>query len=155
MLITTILFFSGFVFLVKGANLLVDGSSSLAKKYGISNLVIGLTIVAFGTSMPELIVSSVAAIKGSSGVALGNIVGSNISNTLLILGIAAIIHPLLVKKTTVNKEIPLSLLSILAVIFLVNDMLIDGAVSNWLGKNGKSYQGAHEYEPGARHPDAP
>ncbi|MCK5416194.1 calcium/sodium antiporter [Candidatus Parcubacteria bacterium] len=127
MVLNIILFILGFIFLVKGADFLVEGSSSVAKKYGISNFVIGLTIVAFGTSMPELIVSAVASIKGSAGVAMGNIIGSNISNTLLILGISAMIRPLIVKKNTVNKEIPLSLLAILAVGFLVNDYLIDGA----------------------------
>lgn len=112
--------------------MLVDGSSSIAKKYGLSNLVIGLTIVAFGTSAPELIVSSFASFEGSAGVALGNVIGSNTCNSLLILGVAAVIRPLLVKKTTVNKEIPLSLLAILAVAFLVNDQLIDGAVTSAL-----------------------
>ncbi len=126
MLINISLLILGFALLIKGADFLVEGSSSVAKKYGISNLVIGLTIVAFGTSAPELIVSAVAAFKENSGIAMGNIIGSNISNTLLILGVAAIIRPLLVKKTTVNKEIPLSLLAILAVFFMINDKLIDG-----------------------------
>ena len=125
MFVNIVLFILGFVFLIMGANLLVDGSSSIAKRYGISNLVIGLTIVAFGTSAPELIVSLFAAIKGSTGVAMGNIIGSNISNTLLILGVAALICPLLVKKNTVNKEIPFSVLAIFAVLFMVNDGLID------------------------------
>lgn len=122
----------GFALLIKGADFLVEGSSSVAKKHGISNLVIGLTIVAFGTSAPELVVSSVAALKGSTGIAMGNIIGSNVANTLLILGVAAIIRPLLVKRTTVNKEIPLSILAILAVFFLVNDKLIDGFDYNFL-----------------------
>jgi cation:H+ antiporter len=125
MWLTIILFILGFIFLIKGANLMIDGSSSIARKYGISTFVIGLTIVAFGTSMPELIVSVLASIKGSADIALGNIIGSNISNTLLILGVSAIIYPLLVKKATVNKEIPFSLLAIAAVGILVNDFLID------------------------------
>lgn len=112
MFITVVLFILGFVLLVKGADLLVDGSSSIAKKYGISNIVIGLTIVAFGTSFPELMVSALASFRGNEGVAFGNIIGSNISNTLLILGVSAIIRSLEVKKSTVNKEIPLSLLAI-------------------------------------------
>lgn len=132
MFLSIVFFILGFVFLIKGADFLVDGSSSVAKKYGISNLVIGLTIVAFGTSAPELIVSAFAAFKGSSGIALGNIIGSNISNTLLILGVAAIIHPLLVKKSTVSKEIPFSLLAVLAVFFLVNDNVIDGILPDRL-----------------------
>ncbi len=126
MYITILQFILGFIFLVKGADIMVKGSSSIAKKYGISSLVIGLTIVAFGTSAPELIVSAIASWNGSTGIALGNIIGSNISNTLLILGVSAIISPLVVKKSTVSKEIPLSLLAILAVGFLVNDALIDG-----------------------------
>ena len=104
---------------------MIDGSSSIAKKFNISSLVIGLTIVAFGTSAPELIVSAVAALKGSTGIALGNIIGSNIANTLLVLGIAAIIYPLIVKKDIVNKQIPFSLLAIVAVGILINDFLID------------------------------
>jgi len=132
MLLTIILFILGFIFLIKGADLMIDGASSIAKKYGISAFVIGLTIVAFGTSMPELIVSTVASVKGSAGIALGNIIGSNVSNTLLILGVSAMIYPLLVKKATVNKEIPFSLLAVLAVGFLVNDFLIDNTVPDGL-----------------------
>ncbi|RLC38770.1 sodium:calcium antiporter [Candidatus Falkowbacteria bacterium] len=127
MLIDIILFVIGFVFLIKGADIMVDGSSSIAKRFGVSAFFIGLTVVAFGTSAPELVVSVLASIKGSSGIALGNIVGSNISNTLLILGVSAIVAPLVVKKTTINKEIPFSLLGILAVVFLSNDIIIDKA----------------------------
>lgn len=132
MILNLFLLVIGFALLIKGADFLVEGSSSTAKKHGISNLVIGLTIVAFGTSAPELIVSAMAAFDGNTGIAMGNIIGSNISNTLLILGVAAVIRPLLVKKTTVNKEIPLSLLAILAVFFLVNDKMIDGFDSSFL-----------------------
>lgn len=106
---------------------MIDGSSSIAKKYGVSSFFIGLTIVAFGTSAPELVVSTLASVRGSSDIALGNIIGSNISNTLLILGVCAVITPLIIKRATVNKEIPFSLLAILAVGILVNDFLIDGA----------------------------
>lgn len=134
MFIISLLFILGFIFLIKGADILVDGSSLLAKKFGISNLVIGLTIVAFGTSAPELIVSSMAALENSTGIALGNIIGSNISNTLLILGVVAIITPVVVKKSTVSKEIPLSFLAITALSFLVNDKLIDGASENILSR---------------------
>lgn len=134
MFVTVVLFIVGFVFLIKGADLVVDASSSIAKRYGISNMVIGLTIVAFGTSFPELMVSALASLRGDEGVAFGNIVGSNISNTLLILGVSAIIRPLVVKRSTVNKEIPLSLLAVAAVFFLVNDSLIDNAVANFLSR---------------------
>jgi len=125
MFLTIIFFILGLIFLIKGADIMIDGSSSIAKKFNISSLVIGLTIVAFGTSAPELIVSAVAALKGSTGIALGNIIGSNIANTLLVLGIAAIIYPLIVKKDIVNKQIPFSLLAIVAVGILINDFLID------------------------------
>ena len=104
---------------------MVEGSSSIAKKFGVSSFVIGLTVVAFGTSAPELIVSALASFKGSEGIAMGNIIGSNISNTLLILGVSAMISPLLIKKATVNKEIPFSLLAVTAVGLLVNDFIID------------------------------
>lgn len=125
-MLTYILFIIGFVFLIKGADLLVDGSSSIAKKFGVSNLVIGLTIVAFGTSAPELVVNILASIKGSTELAIGNVVGSNLSNILLILGISAIIFPLALKRNTVWKGIPLSLLAVIVVGTMANDALLDG-----------------------------
>lgn len=132
MQLTIILFILGFVFLIKGADVLIDGSSSIARRFGISSFFIGLTIVAFGTSTPELVVSALASFRGSSGIALGNLIGSNISNTLLILGTAAIVRPLLVKRNTINKEIPFSLLAILVVGILLNDFLIDKIVPSGL-----------------------
>lgn len=133
-MLTYFLFVVGFVLLIKGADWLVDGASSIARKLKISNIVIGLTIVAFGTSAPELIVNIMASMRGSSDIAVGNVVGSNIANILLILGISAIIFPLSVKKGTVFKEIPLSLLAVLALWFMANDVLLDGAVANSLGR---------------------
>ncbi len=127
MTLTLILFVVGFVFLVKGADFLVDGSSAIAKRYGLSSIMIGLTIVAFGTSLPELLVSALSSINGSPDIAVGNIIGSNFSNTLLILGAAALVSPLIVKKNTIRKEIPFSLLAIFAVGFLLNDLLLDGS----------------------------
>ncbi len=132
MFIELLLFILGFIILIKGADILVDGSSSIAKHFGVSAFFIGLTVVAFGTSTPELAVSVIAGIDGNAGIALGNILGSNISNTLLILGLSAAITPLAVKKTTINKEIPFSLLAIVAVGILVNDFLIDGITPNGL-----------------------
>lgn len=126
MYLTVILFILGFVFVIKGADILVDGSSSIAWRFGVSTFFIGLTIVAFGTSAPELVVSVLASIRGSSSLALGNLIGANITNTLLILGVAAMVRPLIVKRSTVNKEIPFLLLAILAVGILANDFLIDG-----------------------------
>ncbi len=131
---TIILFILGFILLIKGADVMIDGSSSIARKFGISSFFIGLTVVAFGTSAPELVISALASVRGSSGIALGNIIGSNISNTLLILGVSAIIAPLVVKRATINKEIPFSLLAIFAVAILANDFLIDGRILNNLSR---------------------
>lgn len=105
-MLTYLLFAAGFVFLIKGADFLVDGASSLAKKFKVSGLVIGLTIVAFGTSMPELIVNILASARGNTEIAIGNILGSNISNILLILGVSAVIFPLTVKKIRPGKKFP-------------------------------------------------
>lgn len=97
----------GFVLLVKGADWFVEGASKLAEKFGIPQLVIGLTIVAIGTSLPEAAVSTSAALKGSAEITIGNVLGSNIMNVLLILGITSVISPLLVQKSTVKYEIPM------------------------------------------------
>lgn len=123
---TYILFIVGFYFLIKGADWLVDGASSVAKKFKVSDLMIGLTIVSFGTSAPELIVNLFASFQGSSDLAIANVVGSNISNVLLILGVAAVIYPLSVRKGTVTKEIPLSLLAAVVLWLMANDAMIDG-----------------------------
>lgn len=127
-MITYILFILGFFVLIKGADLLVDGSASIAKKLKISSIVIGLTIVAFGTSAPEFIVNIYASVQGNSGIAIGNILGSNIANILLILGISAIIYPVTAKKNTVLKEIPFSLLAVIILGLMANDLIIDGEV---------------------------
>ncbi len=125
-MLTYILFFAGFFILIKGADLLVDGSASIAKKLKISSIVIGLTIVAFGTSAPEFVVNIFASINGNTEIAIGNILGSNIANILLILGISAIVFPLVTKKNTVWKEIPLSLLAAILLGVMANDIFIDG-----------------------------
>lgn len=122
----------GLALLVFGANWLVDGASALAKRLGISALAIGLTIVAFGTSAPELIVNLFASVSGNSDIAIGNVLGSNIANILLILGIAAAIFPLAVTKGTVWKEIPLSLLAVLLLAVMMHDAAIDGAAASAL-----------------------
>jgi len=124
MLYTILLLLVGFVILIKGADFLVSGASSTAKKYGISNLVIGLTVVALGTSMPEFIVSLLAALDGKGDASYGNIIGSNILNLLLILGVAGLIYPLVVQRNTIKYEIPLSLVAALILFFLVNDSLM-------------------------------
>lgn len=132
---TYILLLLGFVFLIKGADLLVGGASSIAKRFSVSNLVIGLTIVAFGTSAPELFVNLFASFSGTADIAIGNIVGSNIANTLLILGVAAVIYPLAVSKGTAWKEIPLSLLAMVLLVVMANDMYVDGGVVNALSRS--------------------
>ena len=116
-----ILFAIGFVFLIKGADYLVDGASLIAERLGISQLMIGLTIVAFGTSAPELVVAVISSLQGNSEIILGNIIGSNISNILLILGSAALIYPVKVRYSTIWKEIPFSLLAALLLLALVNN----------------------------------
>lgn len=115
----------GFVLLMKGADWFVDGASKVADKFGIPHLVIGLTIVAFGTSAPEAAVSISAALKGSVELAISNVVGSNIMNVLLILGLSSVIYPLAVKKTTIRFDIPyVFLASVLLLVFGV----MDGAI---------------------------
>ena len=118
-----ILFIIGFLFLVKGADFLVDGASNIAKKLNVSDLIIGLTIVAFGTSAPELIVNIFASAQGNTEIAIGNVLGSNIFNILIILGISSIIYQLLVTKDTVWKEIPFCLFVTILFGLLANDAL--------------------------------
>ncbi|HID28554.1 MAG TPA: sodium:calcium antiporter, partial [Desulfobacterales bacterium] len=113
-----ILLIIGFAILIKGAGLLVDGASSIARRFNVSDLVIGLTVVAFGTSSPELFVSIIASIRGNTEIAIGNVLGSNVANIFLILGVSSIIYPLAVGKGTVWKEIPLSLLAAVVLGFL-------------------------------------
>ena len=120
-----ILLVLGFIFVIEGADFLVNGGSSLAKRLRISELVIGLTVIAFGTSLPELSVNIVASITGNSKIAITNILGSNVANILLILGISSVIFPLSVTKGTIWKEIPLSLLAAVILGILAADSLID------------------------------
>lgn len=122
----------GLAILIAGAEGLVRGSASMAKKLRIPTIVIGLTVVAFGTSTPELIVNILAALKGSADIGIGNIIGSNIANILLILGVASLIYPLSVKNNTVWKEIPFALLAMILVYSMGNDNLIDGTGFNTL-----------------------
>jgi cation:H+ antiporter len=139
MFIPFLLLLVGFGILIVGAEYLVKGSSSAAKKYGISNLAIGLTVVAFGTSMPELVVSLQAALTGKNDASFGNVIGSNNFNLLLILGIAGLIYPLAVQRNTIKYEVPLSLLAVALLAFLVNDTLLWGAPG--FIENGVTYQG--------------
>lgn len=126
-MLTYILFAVGFVFLIKGADFLVDGAASVARKLNVSDLVIGLTVVAFGTSTPELFVNVIASYKGNTEIAVGNVLGSNIANVFLILGLSAVIYPLAVTRGTVWKEIPFSLLAVVVLLFAANDRILDRA----------------------------
>jgi cation:H+ antiporter len=128
------LLLTGFVILIKGADFLVSGSSSIAKKFNISNIAIGLTIVAFGTSTPELLVSLTSSLKGYNSAAFGNILGSNNFNLLMILGAAGLIYPLVVQRNTIVYEVPLSLLAAVVLFILVNDQILWGADSNSLSR---------------------
>lgn len=119
----------GVVAIVLSAGWLVEGASSIARRFGVSDLVVGLTIVAFGTSAPELTVNVFSALEGSTDIAVGNILGSNIGNIFLILGISAIIHPLVIQKNTTWKEIPLSLLAAVVLGIVANDKWIDKSTS--------------------------
>ena len=127
---SVLLILIGFVVLVYGANFLVDGASSFAARFKVPNIVIGLTIVAFGTSAPELVVNTFAAVKGSTQIVLGNVVGSNIFNIAAILGIGSVIYPLTVKTNTTWIEIPLALLSAVVVLVMANDIFLNRATIN-------------------------
>ncbi len=134
MLLAIILLLVGFVVLIKGADFLVSGSSSIAKKFNISNIAIGLTVVALGTSTPELLVSITSSMKGYNSAAFGNVIGSNNFNLLFILGIAGLIYPLAIQRNTVKYEVPFSLLAAGVFLFLVNDQFILGSDENQLSR---------------------
>lgn len=132
-LLFSILFFSiGMFLLILGANFLVSGASSLAKRLSVSELVIGLTVVAFGTSSPELIVNIFSTLSGYDEIVFGNIIGSNIFNILVILGVSGLVYPLSVHSNTVWKEIPFSLVVTILLFLMANDVLIFGSVKNEL-----------------------
>ncbi|OGH58668.1 MAG: sodium:proton exchanger [Candidatus Magasanikbacteria bacterium RIFCSPHIGHO2_01_FULL_33_34] len=134
MLIPIILIIIGLTILIIGGELVVRGSASIAKKLGVKPIVIGLTVVAFGTSAPELVVNIFSALRGTPDIAIGNVVGSNIANILLILGICALIRPLKVSIGTVWKEVPLALLAVILILFLGNDAFTDGMNFNLLSR---------------------
>jgi cation:H+ antiporter len=129
------LLLAGFIVLIKGADWLVAGASSVARKFNISPLTIGLTIVAMGTSMPEMVVNVIAATSGKNDAAFGNIIGSNNFNLLMILGVAGMIYPLVVQRKTIAWEIPISLGLTLIMFFMVNDQLIRDTDSNELSRS--------------------
>jgi len=130
-----LLLLSGFIALIFGADKLVDAASALAAKFGIPNIVIGLTIVAFGTSAPELVVNVIAAVNNNAEMVLGNVLGSNIFNVLGILGISAIIYPLAVKTNTTWYEIPLSLLAAFVVFITAIDVFLNKEFTNIISRS--------------------
>ena len=135
MLISILLLLAGFVALIFGADKLVESASSLATRMGISNIVIGLTVVAFGTSAPELVVNVFASVSGNTEMVLGNVLGSNIFNVLGILGVSAMIFPLSVKSNTTWIEIPLSLLAAVCVYVVAADIFLDGGGENLISRS--------------------
>lgn len=129
-----LLLIGGLILILLGANGLTDGAASVAKRFHIPPIVIGLTIVAFGTSAPELTVSVSSALKGSADIAIGNVVGSNIFNTLMIVGCTALFAPIVITRNTLRKEIPLCILSSIVLLICANDVFLDKASENILNR---------------------
>jgi len=127
---TYVLLVVGFALLIKGADFFVEGASKIASLLRVSPLLIGLTIVAFGTSSPEATVSILAALEGSAEVSLGNVIGSNIFNITLVVGITALINPLKVESATIRKEIPFTLLGSMVLLVVISDIALQGFSSN-------------------------
>ena len=134
MIIQILLLITGLVLILLGANYLVDGSSSIAKRFGISEFVIGLTIVGIGTSTPEMVVSFLSAFQGKADMAIGNVVGSNIFNTMLILGATALVAPLTITKSNLKKDIPLNIGVTVLLILLGMNFTIFGLGKDQLGR---------------------
>ena len=126
----------GFVALVKGADWLVDGASAIAKQFGISDLVIGLTVVAFGTSMPEFVVNMVSVVEGSTDLAITNVLGSNIINTFVILGLTALVYPIASQKRSRDFDIPMSIIAGVLVLIFVSIQLPFGEEARGIGRIG-------------------
>lgn len=131
---TYLLLVIGFALLIKGADYFVDGASAIARSLNVSAMMIGLTIVALGTSAPEATVSILAAVNGSTDVALGNIVGSNILNITFIVGVTALVSPLVVKSSTIRKEIPFTMLGSLLLFLLISDKALNQSSENVLSR---------------------
>ncbi|MBD7984894.1 calcium/sodium antiporter [Sporosarcina sp. Sa2YVA2] len=129
---TYILLLVGFALLIKGADYFVDGASGIARLLRVPPILIGLTIVAFGTSSPEATVSIIAALQGTAGVAVGNVVGSNIFNITLVIGVAAFLYPLKVQSDSIKKEIPFTLLASVALLIVMSDVALQGLGGNMI-----------------------
>ena len=135
-MLSVITLIAGLVLVICGADWLTKGASALARRFNISELVIGLTIVALGTSLPELVISVGSAIKGSSGIALGNVIGSNIFNGMFILGVAAIITPIKFNSRMLSRELPFNVLASLVLLLLSGSMLVGGAPDEFITRYG-------------------
>ena len=125
---------TGLVLILIGANVLTDGSAAIARKIGISDLVVGLTIVAFGTSAPELVISAVSAAKGSAPLAIGNVVGSNIFNILAIIGVTAMVRPIVIRKSIMTNEIPMVILCSIILLVLGKSGIFNGTKLNEISR---------------------
>jgi len=134
-LLQVLMLVTGFVVLIKGADWLVDGASSVAGNFKVSKQLVGLTIVAFGTGAPELAVSITSMVSGNTDMLLGNVMGSNIINILLLIGVAAIISPIKINKNTISKELPLLLLTTVGLVFLFLDTILSNATENWITRS--------------------
>lgn len=134
MFLQILILIAGLLLILFGANYLVDGSSSIAKKFGLSEFIIGLTIVGIGTSTPEMVVSFLSSFQGKADMAIGNIVGSNIFNTMLILGVTALISPLMITKSNLRKDIPLNIIVTVLLIVLGMNQTLFGFGENQLSR---------------------
>lgn len=120
----------GLALILIGANILTDGSSAIARRMGVSDLIIGLTVVAFGTSAPELAISVISSASGNAQLAIGNVVGSNIFNILVIIGVTAMVRPIVIERSVMTLELPMVILSSLVLLLIGNSGLIDGSGNN-------------------------
>ncbi len=130
MMVEVIWLVAGLALILAGANLLTDGASDIARRMGVSDLVVGLTVVAFGTSTPELVISVVSAASGNPSIAVGNVVGSNILNILLIIGVTALIRPIVVERSVMTREIPMVVLSSAILLVFGYSSLLDGGTDD-------------------------
>ena len=133
-MIDILLLIAGLALILAGANFLVDGASNIAKKLGMSDFIIGMTIVGIGTSTPEMVVSFASAIKGNADIAVGNVIGSNIFNTLMIIGITALLTPIALTSNNVKKDIPFSLLAAFVLCTMGCSTLLDGTAVNTISR---------------------
>ena len=126
MFLTVVLLVVGIALVLLGADKLTDGATGLARRFNVTEMVIGLTVVAFGTSLPEFVTSFMSALKGSSEISIGNIVGSNTFNVLMIVGCSALVSPIVISKSTIHKDIPFAILATLSLIVVSLDAVLDG-----------------------------